>query len=93
MLSIAAVLTHEQAQILGIQPYRAKQLRDDQLVSRRQAPPEVRRLLAACDCETLKSLRDHAILSVMLYLRLRREETAGLLIGYFRKEGSCGGAP
>lgn len=81
------VLTTEQAQAMGVRPYRQRQRRDEKPVGRRLSPSEVRTLRAACDAKTIKGRRDRAILDSMLYVGLRREETASLRLSDFKQDG------
>lgn len=78
------VLTTEQAQALGIAAYRQRQKQDKQPVGRRLSGIEVRRLRESVDATTLKGIRDLAILDLMLFLGLRREEVAQLQLGELR---------
>lgn len=81
------VLALEQAQALGLRAYRQRQRRDLQPVGRRLTPAEVRSLRAACDARTAKGKRDLAILDMMLFLGLRREEAASCELSDFRQDG------
>lgn len=72
------ILTGEQAEMLGVRPYTARQQRDDDPVGRRLTPVEVRALRAVLGKEQIKDLRDRAILDIMLYAGLRRAEVAEL---------------
>jgi site-specific recombinase XerC len=79
------ILTAEQASAMRIQPYRARQKRDQKPVGRRLAPPEVRNLRESIDFNTRKGLRDRAIIDCMLFLGLRREEVVGLTTTNFKQ--------
>jgi integrase len=81
------ILTSEQALALGISVYRQRRKRVTQPVGRRLTPSEVRLLRSAVDRTTSKGKRDLAILDVMLYLGLRREEVADLDLSNFRQDG------
>ena len=81
------VLTTEQAQSLGLRAYRQRQPRDTQPVGRRLTPPEVREVRAAVNVATNKGRRDLAILDLLLFLGLRREEVANVHLGDFRQDG------
>lgn len=81
------VLTTEQAQALGLHAYRQKQKRDLKPVGRRLAPAEVRALRSSCDTRKIKGKRDLAVLDTMLFLGLRREESATLSLSDFRQDG------
>lgn len=80
------VLTAEQATVMRIQPYRARNKRDLKPVGRRLSPSEVRLLREAVDANTRKGKRDLAILDTMLFLGLRREEVVNLSIGNFQQD-------
>lgn len=81
------VLTTEQAQALGLHAYRQKQKRDLKPVGRRLSPAEVRALRASCDTRKVKGKRDLAVLDTMLFLGLRREESASLSLSDFHQDG------
>jgi integrase len=81
------VLTTEQAQALGLHAYRQKQKRDLKPVGRRLSPAEVRALRSSCDTRKVKGKRDLAVLDTMLFLGLRREESATLSLSDFRQDG------
>jgi len=90
LLSVAVrdgVLTTEQAQSMGLSAYRQRQKQPKQPVGRRLTPAEVRALRDAVDNGTLKGKRDLAILDMMLYVGLRREEVADLDLAAFRQDG------
>jgi len=72
------VLTQEQAANMGLRPYRTRLKHDEQPVGRRLSREEVRALRAAVDVATNKGKRDLAILDVMLYAALRRDEVCRL---------------
>lgn len=85
-LSVAlrdGVLTVEQAQSMRLRPYRSRQKRCEQPVGRRLLPAEVRALRKTLDPATNKGTRDRALLDVMLYAGLRREEVAMLTTSNF----------
>jgi integrase len=89
-LSVAlrdGVLTDDQARTLGLQAYRACQPRTQQPVGRRLTAGEVQALREAVATTTAKGRRDRAILDVMLYAGLRREEVADLELAAFRSDG------
>jgi integrase len=89
-LSVAyrdGILTHDQARSMGIEPYKARQKRDEKPVGRRLSPAEVRKLRKSVDASTTKGKRDRAILDCMLYAGLRRSEVAGLDMGNFHQDG------
>jgi integrase len=81
------ILTTEQAQSLGLAAYRQRQKQDRQPVGRRLSVAEVRRLRASVATATLKGTRDLAILDLMLYLGLRREEVVQLTLADLRQDG------
>jgi integrase len=81
------ILTTAQAQSLGLAAYRQLQKQDRQPVGRRLSVAEVRRLRASVDTTTLKGTRDLAILDLMLYLGLRREEVVQLTLADLRQDG------
>ena len=81
------ILTPEQARTMNLKVYQAKQKRRIQPVGRRLTSAEVRRLREAVDVQASKGLRDRAILDLMLFLGLRREEVAELSLGAFRQDG------
>lgn len=88
-LSVAyrdGIITHEQAQALGISIYRLKLKRDQAPVGRRLLPEEVSKLRAAPDIHSVKGARDRAILDTILFLGLRREEVANLQMKNFRMD-------
>lgn len=81
-------LTDEQAQRLGLKPYKQRQRRDSKPVGRRLTRDEVRALRGAVNTGSLKGKRDLAILDCMLYLGTRCEETAGLVVeGFYQDQG------
>ena len=89
-LSVAfrdGVLTTEQAIALGLKAYRQRQKRDEQPVGRRLSAAEVRVLHSACDVGTVKGKRDQAILDIMLFVGLRREEVTSLQLDNFHQDG------
>lgn len=86
------VLTAEQAQMLGIKPYRQRQRRVSHPVGRRLTIPEVRALRGVVDTGSRKGKRDLAILDTMLYLGLRREETAGSISARSGRKATIGGS-
>jgi len=81
------VLTAAQAQALDLKAYRQRHTPDRQPVGRRLTPAEVRTLRSAVDVVTTKGKRDLAILDLMLFLGLRREEVADVQLGSFRQDG------
>jgi integrase len=80
-------LTQEQAAALGLKPYRARLRRDRQPEGRRLTKEEARALRAAVLTATAKGKRDLAILDVMLFAGLRRDEVAALDLASFRQDG------
>ncbi len=82
-----AFTNHNQARLLGLQAYRARRPRTQQPVGRRLTASEVQALRDAVDTTTAKGKRDRAILDVMLYAGLRREEVADLDLAAFRSDG------
>ena len=81
LLSVAMrdrVLTNDQAQMLGVQPYKTKRQRDEDIAGRRLSPPEVRAFRATFDLNTKMGMRDLAIADTMLFAGLRRSEVASL---------------
>jgi integrase len=90
LLSVAVrdgVLTAEQAQTMGLTAYRQRQKQLKQPVGRRLTPSEVRALRDVADTMMLKGKRDLAILDLMLFAGLRREEVADLDLSAFRQDG------
>ena len=90
LLSVAlsnSILTTDQAQRLGIKPYRQKQKRDNQPVGRRLSIVEVKALRRAVDTETLKGKRDLALLDLQLYAGLRCEEVATIKLENMKYDG------
>jgi len=88
-LSVAlrdGVITLPQGQVLGIEPYKQRQKRDDQPVGRRLTHKEVKRLRAAVDTSRIKGIRDKCILDVMLFAGLRAEECANLDLSNFQQD-------
>lgn len=77
------VIATEQAQRLGLRPYRQRQKRDNQPVGRRLSRDEVRALREAVDVTTTKGKRDAAMLDLGLYGALRAQEIAGLRLSDF----------
>ena len=73
-----SVLTQEQATNMGLRPYVTRQARDEQPVGRRLSREEVRALRATVEPTTNKGKRDLAILDVMLFAALRRDEVCRL---------------
>lgn len=80
------VLTPEQGNAMGLQPYRQRQRRDEKPVGRRLSPVEVRALRDTPDLDAVKGRRDLAILDCMLFLGLRRQEVADLRLENFRQD-------
>lgn len=84
------VLTHEQAQNMGLKPYTKRERKDEKPVGRRLKPEEVRKLRAIIDLRAkteAKTLRDKAIIDLMLYSGLRRSEVASLTTSNFKQDG------
>jgi integrase len=81
------ILTSDQALALGLTAYRQRRKRTTQPVGRRLTPSEVRLLRGVVDTTSSKGKRDLAILDVMLFLGLRREEVADLDLSTFRQDG------
>lgn len=89
-LSVAqreGVLTPQQIQSLGLKGYSQRQKRVQQPVGRRLTRNEVQQLRAAVDAQSNKGKRDLAILDVMLFAGLRREEVAELDRSALRQDG------
>lgn len=81
-------VTDEQAQRIGLKPYRQRQRRDAKPVGRRLTHDEVRTLRGAVNTASTKGKRDLAILDAMLFLGLRCEETAELALeGFYQDQG------
>jgi integrase len=78
------ILTPDQARALDVTPYRVRQKRDRKPVGRRLTIEEARALRAAVDTGTAKGKRDLAMLELMLFLGLRRDEVATLDLSDFR---------
>ncbi len=90
LLSVAYrdhMLTSEQAQAMKIEAYESRLEHDQQPVGRRLSAAEVRSLRGAVSPWTRKGKRDLALLDVMLYAGLRREETASLDLSNFHQQG------
>ena len=90
LLSVALsnnILTTDQAQKLGIRPYKQRQKRDNKPVGRRLAAAEVRALRSAIDTRTAKGKRDLAALDVQLYAGFRCAETAALKVENLHHDG------
>lgn len=88
-LSVAlrdGILTESQGKALGIDPYKQRQKRDEQPTGRRLSAAEVKELRCAVDSSTNKGKRDLAILDLMLYAGLRREEAASLDLENFKQD-------
>jgi integrase len=84
------VLTHEQAQNMGLKPYTKREHRDIKPVGRRLKPNEVKKLRAIIDLKgktESKTLRDKALIDVPLFSGLRRSEIASLNTGNFKQDG------
>ncbi len=84
------VLTHEQAQNMGLKPYTKRERKDEKPVGRRLKRDEVRKLRAIIDLKAktdAKTLRDKAIIDLMLYAGLRRSEVAALSTADFKQDG------
>lgn len=79
------VLTSEQARALGIKAYQPKVSRKSAPVGRRLTPLEVQLVLSVIP-DSLAGHRDRAMLAVMLYLGLRREEAAKLGLSDFKRD-------
>ena len=82
----AGILTTEQAHMLGLSAYRQRQKRNVQPVGRRLTREEVRRLRDAPNVLTNKGKRDLAMLDLMLFAGLRREEVAMLDLSALRQD-------
>ena len=80
------VLTDDQARALDIKPYRARLKRDEKPVGRRLTPEEGRALRGAVNSSTVKGKRDLAIIDVMLFAGLRRDEVASLCLEDLRQD-------
>jgi integrase/recombinase XerD len=80
------ILTQEQANAMGIKPYRQRQKRDDKPVGRRLSKAEVKALRRSVDASTCKGRRDLAILDMMLFAGLRRDEVASLSLDCVRQD-------
>ena len=90
LLSVALsnnILTTDQAQRLGIKPYKQRQKRDNQPVGRRLSIAEVKALRSAVDPGTVKGKRDRALLDLQLYAGLRCEEVATLAVENLKHDG------
>ena len=80
------VLTPDQAQNMGLEPYKARQRRDIKPVGRRLSKSEVKALRNAPDISTPKGKRDLCILDFALFLGLREAEIAGLNMANFQQD-------
>lgn len=81
------VLTSDQARTMNVKVYQSRQPHTKQPVGRRLTAKEVQQLRRSVDTSTAKGKRDLAILDVMLFLGLRREEVADLDLSAFRQDG------
>ena len=89
-LSVAqreGVLTPQQIQSLGLKGYIQRQKRVQQPVGRRLTRSEVQQFRSGVDANSNKGKRDLAILDVMLFAGLRREEVADLDRSALRQDG------
>lgn len=80
-------LTPEQAQNLGLSPFKARRTQSQEPVGRRLSKAEVRALRGAVDIMSVKGKRDLAILDLGLYLGLRQSEIASLKMSDFQQDG------
>lgn len=80
------VLTADQARALGIVPYQTKTKQDYTPTGRRLSVTEVQTLRAGVDTHTNAGKRDLALLDVMLFCGLRREEVARLKLSDFQRD-------
>ena len=80
------VLTDDQARALDIKPYRPRLKRDEKPVGRRLTPDEVGALRRCVNTATIKGKRDLAMIDVMLFAGLRRDEAASLCLEDFRQD-------
>lgn len=88
-LSIAyrdGILTPDQARSMNITAFRPRRKRSQKIVGRRLTAFEVRALREAVDVSTHKGKRDLAILDMMLFLGLRREEITTITMKSFVKD-------
>ena len=84
------VITWDQGQRLGVKPYKAKQRRNQKPTGRRLTVKEVKKLRAIVDLRAktdTKALRDRAIIDLMLFAGLRRDEVANLAISDIKPDG------
>lgn len=75
---------------LGIQAYKKRERSDEKPVGRRLKADEVRALREIVTLKArseAKALRDRALLDLMLFAGLRREEVAGLTTDCFKSDG------
>jgi integrase len=72
---------------MNLKVYQPRQPQTKQPVGRRLTIKEVQLLRGSVDTTTAKGKRDLAILDVMLFLGLRREEVADLDLSAFRQDG------
>jgi integrase len=93
LLSIAyrdGYITDDQARRLSVKAYKRRQKRDVKPVGRRLSREEVRALRATIDLTArndYKKARDLAIIDLMLFAGLRREEVASLSGSSFYQDG------
>jgi integrase len=81
------IITPDQARTMNIKIYQPRSSQAKQPVGRRLTRTEVRQLRNTVDTSTAKGKRDLAILDIMLFLGLRREEVADLSLTAFRQDG------
>ena len=82
------LIPDDQARRLSLQPYKPRRQRHQKPTGRRLSPPEVKKLRAAMDTNTLKGKRDLAILDMMLFAGLRRAELCALTGDSLQQHGS-----
>lgn len=84
------VIGRDQGLDLDLKPYKARQRRDQKPTGRRLTVKEVKKLRAIVDLRAktdTKALRDKAIIDLMLFAGLRRDEVATLAISDIKPDG------
>jgi site-specific recombinase XerD len=81
------IITQTQAVSMGIKPYKSKTRRNEKPAGRRLSALEVQSLRASVDTSTNGGKRDLAMLDMMLFAGLRRQEVAELSLSDFHQDG------
>ncbi len=80
------VLTTDQAQAMGIKPFKARVKRNPSPVGRRLSVMEVQILRGSVDTSTNTGKRNQAIIDLMLFAGLRRDEVSKLMLSDFQQD-------